>query len=193
MSKDCVQWQIDCFDDIRVLKYDVPGFEQLSLRQKSLIYYLSEAALWGRDILADHNFKYNLEIRSLLEDIVAHHSGKKTEQLLELEKYLKKVWFANGIHHHYSGDKFKAGFSAEYFKEMAQKEGVESSKIELLSEIIFNDKLYPIRCSHNQEEDLITTSANNYYEGVTQSEAEQFYKEKASKADDAARPPSLHL
>ena len=111
------RWQIDNFDDIKILRYQVHGFEQLSLEQKELIYYLNQAAISGRDIMFDQNFKYNLAIRRTLEAIYQNYTGdKECAEWKAFEKYLKKVWFANGIHHHYSNDKFKPEFSQEYFE-----------------------------------------------------------------------------
>ena len=193
MAENSIKWQIDRFDDIKVLQFRVPSFEELSLRQKSLIYFLSQAALWGRDILADQNFKHNLQIRSLLESIVTSYQGdRENTDFVELEKYLKKVWFANGIHHHYSGDKFKAAFSPLFFSEQALAVGCTANDVELISAIIFHVDLYPTRCNHNDTDDMITSSANNYYDGVTQIEVEAYYKEMANRGDKA-RPISYGL
>ena len=193
MITDNTKWQVDRFDDIKVLQFKVPNFAELSLSQKSLIYYLSQASLWGRDILADQNFKYNLQIRALLEKIVTIYIGdKELEDFVELEKYLKKVWFANGIHHHYSGDKFKAAFSATFFKEQALAAGATSEEVDMFCSIIFISDLYSTRCNHNDKDDMIVSSANNYYSGVTQAEVEEFYRDMASKGDKV-RPVSYGL
>ena len=110
-------WIVDRFDDVKVIRYEVPGFDSLSLREKELVYYLAEAAKSGRDILFDQNFRLNLPIRRTLETVYEHYRGDRTDaQWLALEKYLKKVWFANGIHHHYSNDKFVPEFSEEYLR-----------------------------------------------------------------------------
>ena len=104
-------WIVDRFDDIKVIRYEVPGFENLTLEEKQYVYYLSEAAKCGRDILFDQNFKYNLAIRRTLETIYTGSTVREGDEFVAFEKYLKKVWFANGIHHHYSNDKFKPEFS----------------------------------------------------------------------------------
>ena len=115
-SKSEAPWIVDRFDDIKVIRYEVPGFEQLPLAEKELVYYLAEAAKCGRDILFDQNFKYNLPVRRTLEVIYENYDGDRTTpEWKALEKYLKKVWFANGIHHHYSNDKFVPEFPKEYF------------------------------------------------------------------------------
>ncbi|MEG2317290.1 MAG: dihydrofolate reductase [Rikenellaceae bacterium] len=165
---------IDTFDDIRILRFDVPNFQSLKLRDKIFIYYLSEAALSGRDILFDQNFRYNLPIRSLLESIYAYLKGKEEgEEWNAFVCYLKKVWFANGIHHHYSTDKFIPKFSKEYLLEIAKKAGVTVDNT--LIEIIFDPQLFKKRVSEDSNNDLISSSANNFYYGVTQKEAEDFY------------------
>ncbi|MEG2121906.1 MAG: dihydrofolate reductase, partial [Rikenellaceae bacterium] len=165
---------IDTFDDIRILRFDVPNFQSLKLRDKIFIYYLSEAALSGRDILFDQNFRYNLPIRSLLESIYAYLKGKEEgEEWNAFVCYLKKVWFANGIHHHYSTDKFIPKFSKEYLLEIAKKASVTVDNT--LIEIIFDPQLFKKRVSEDSNNDLISSSANNFYYGVTQKEAEDFY------------------
>ena len=170
-------WIIDRFDDIKVLRYEVPKFETLPLQQKILIYYLSEATKCGRDILFDQNFKYNLAIRRTLEQIYTSYKGdKESADFVAMEKYLKKVWFANGIHHHYSNDKFRAEFSREWFEKAIDKY-VEQLPIEkeLMCEIIFNPELYASRLNQTDGVDMVKESACNYYEGVTMKEVEDFY------------------
>ena len=138
-------WIVDRFDDIKVIRYEVPGFENLTLEEKELVYYLSEAAKCGRDILFDQNFKYNLAIRRTLETIYTQSDVREGDEFVAFEKYLKKVWFANGIHHHYSNDKFKAEFSEAWFREqLAKYINEENRQIEddLLCKIIFDEKLY---------------------------------------------------
>lgn len=183
-------WILDRFDDVKVLRYEVPGFAELPLEEKELIYYLSEAAKCGRDILFDQNFKYNLPIRRTLEVIYRHYPGdRETAEWKALEKYLKKVWFANGIHHHYSNDKFVPEFSRDYFLAACEAVPVERFGEELnalravVCEAIFNPDLYRTRLNQTEGEDLIATSCNNYYEGVTQAEAEEFYRAQVV-ADD---------
>ena len=184
MDKTDFKWQADSFDDIKVL---VPGFEKLTLRQKKLVYYLSEAALCGRDILFDQNFKYNLRIRKVLEAIYKEYKGDRSvPEFAAFEKYLKKVWFANGIHHHYSNEKFQPEFSENYFRELVgavpslqhEKENVLG-----LIPVLFDKELYALRVSQEQEGDMVVASANNYYEGVTQREVEQFYGSMLSPDD----------
>lgn len=189
-AKTEAPWILDRFDDIKVLRYEVPGFAELPLEEKELIYYLSEAAKCGRDILFDQNFKYNLPIRRTLEVIYENYAGdRETAEWKALEKYLKKVWFANGIHHHYSNDKFTPEFSREYFLEVTESIPLEKFGDELnalravVCEAIFNPDLYRTGLNQTEGEDLIVTSSNNFYEGVTQAEVEDFYH-KMVDADD---------
>lgn len=176
------QWQIDRFDDINVLRYQVPDFDSLTPRQKQFIYYLSQAAVSGRDILFDQNCKYNLPVRRTLEAIYTTYDGdKNSADWQAFEKYLKKVWFANGVHHHYSGDKFKPEFSAEYFDSLlvstpAEKLGdIRGTLLDTVKQVIFDPALYPKRVDQTAGVDMIAASACNYYDGVTQKEAEAFY------------------
>lgn len=175
------QWKVDRFDDIQVLQYRVNGFDELSLDQKKLVYYLSQAALAGRDIFTDQNFKYNLAIRNLLETVYTNYRGDKTSSdWLAFEKYLKKVWFANGIHHHYSNDKFTPEFSREFFEaQIANIEGDNS----YLAEIIFNPALFSKKINQESGTDLVASSAVNFYEGVTQEEVEAFYGAMVKESD----------
>ena len=178
----------DRFADIEVLRYKVPGFEELSLNQKRLIYYLNEAALWGRDILWDQNCKYNLPIRYMLEDVYNNYKGdrKTDKEYKAFETYLKQVWFANGIHHHYSTDKFVPEFSRKFLERELAKLPSDarwrSMQGELL-EVIFNPEIYAKRVNQAEGQDLILTSANNMYEGVTQKEVEDFYAAMKNPAD----------
>lgn len=166
------------FDDIRILRYQVPGFESLPLRQKMLIYYLSRAALAGRDILWDQNNKYNLRIRKVLEKILVNYRGdRECEEFRSFVLYAKKVFFANGIHHHYSMDKFLPSFSETYFKSLLKAVGEEETFAEL-QQILFDPEYMAKRVVLDEDKDLILASANNYYEGVTQKEAEEFYRKQ---------------
>ena len=171
-------YTVDRFADIEVLRYQVPGFEDLTPRQRILIYYLTEAALAGRDILWDQNGKYNLAIRDLLENVYLNYDGSKdTPDFKAFETYLKQVEFANGIHHHYSCDKFAPAFSrdfltAEIAKLPADKQPAE---VETLLSVIFDPAVMPKRVNQAEGADLILTSANNLYEGVTQAEVEAYY------------------
>ncbi len=199
------RWTIDRFDDIRVMRYRVPGFEELELDRKLLVYYLSEAALSGRDILFDQNFRYNLPVRRTLEGIHRTWAGdRSTPEWAAFETYLKKVWFANGIHHHYSGDKFEPGFSEEYFDALlvgTQNEalpldfagGSREELIAAVKPVIFDPALWPLRINQAEGADLLATSAMNYYEGVTQAEAEKFYADMAAAAGDDPMPISYGL
>ena len=194
MSENSFSYTVEQFADLQILRYRVPGFEQLSLRQKQLIYYLSQAALEGRDILFDQNGKYNLQIRRLLEVVYTHFEGDRTsEPFRALEVYLKRVWFSNGIHHHYACDKFVPGFTAAYLEEVIQSLPAEVLPLEegetcramcdKLFPVIFDPAVMPKRVNQADGEDLVQTSAANYYEGVTQQEAEAFYAAQ-KKADD---------
>ena len=172
-------WVVDKFDDIKVLRYEVPGFEKLPLQHKTLIYYLAQATKAGRDILFDQNFKYNLTVRRTLEAIYNKYDGDRADaNFVAMEKYLKKVWFANGIHHHYSNDKFRPEFSREWFAEAVgkyvdpQNLPIEKS---LLLDIIFDPALYAKRLNQTDGVDMVTESACNYYEGVTMKEVDDFY------------------
>lgn len=179
-------YNADRFADIEVLRYQVPGFNDLTLKQKTLVYYLQEAALQGRDILFDQNCKYNLAIRQTLEQIYTNYKGnKETADYKGLLLYLKQVWFANGIHHHYSMDKFKPQFSQSFLD--AQVRALPASKLPLakgqtvnsfltmVDKVIFDPTFMAKRVNQADGQDLILTSANNLYEGVTQKEVEDYY------------------
>ncbi len=185
-QEDTFEYQVEQFADLQILRYRVPGFEKLSLRQKQLIYYLSLAALEGRDILYHQNGKYNLPVRRLLEAVyVAYKGPRDTDEFRAFEVYLKRVWFANGIHHHYSCDKFVPGFTPDYLRGLVESlpadalplaEGETCTKLcNRLFPVIFDPEVMPKRVNQADGEDLILTSAANYYEGVTQQEAEDFY------------------
>ncbi|MBE6198830.1 MAG: dihydrofolate reductase [Rikenellaceae bacterium] len=192
-ATESLPWIIDRFDDIKVLRYEVPGFEQLPLNQKVLIYYLSQATKCGRDILFDQNFKYNLTVRRTLEQIYSAYEGDKQETNFKaMEKYLKKVWFANGIHHHYSNDKFRPEFSQEWFSAQVDKY-VKELPIEkqLLLDIIFDKELFAVRLNQTDGVDMVKESACNYYEGVTMAEVEKFYADMVDSKDP--RPISYGL
>ena len=191
------------FADIQMLRYQLPDFESLTARQKAYIYYLSEATLWGRDITFDQNGRYNLLIRKTLEAIICTY-GKKTEEGYdtsdikpELIEYLKRVWFSNGIYHHYGCEKFEPGFTQEYFEQLVR--GIPADKLpmpadELLGAIcpvIFNPDILPKRVNKASGEDLVKTSACNFYQDVTQQEAEEYYK--ALKSQAGSQPPSFGL
>ena len=188
-------YNVDRFADIEVLRYQVPGFNDLSLQQKKYVYYLTEAALQGRDILFDQNGKYNLAVRMVLEAIYTRYDGdRSSEDFKGLEKYLKQVWFGNGIHHHYSQDKFVPEFSQVFFdaefkklpldvlpipscdKCTEEKKCDKAEKLlDVLDQVIFDPSFMPKRVNQADGEDLILTSANNLYEGVTQQEVEDYF------------------
>lgn len=185
---------VEQFADLQLLRYRVAGFENLSLRQKELIYYLSEAALEGRDILFDQNGKYNLQIRKLLEAVYVSYSGDRNNlEFQGLEVYLKRVWFSSGIYHHYACDKFVPAFSPEFLRECIEQVDVASLPLkdgesvqamcDKLFPVMFDPKVMPKRVNQADGEDLVMTSAANYYEGVTQDEAEKFYAMQKVAAD----------
>lgn len=177
-------YTVDKFYDLEILRYQVPGFDELTLQQKTLAYYLSEAALQGRDILYDQNGKYNLRIRRTLEALYTQYKGSRdTEEFQNFEKYLKRVWFSNGIHHHYSEDKFLPEFSQEWFCNACQEAQVAIPE-EILP-VMFDPTVMPKRTNQQDGQDLVLTSAGNYYEGVTQAEAEAYY---AAHKDTSAEP-----
>ena len=181
---------VDNFADIQVLRYKVPEFDSLSLQQKQLVYHLTEAALSGRDILWDQNGKYNLAIRDLLEQVYKNYDGAKDNaDYLAFETYLKQIWFANGIHHHYSMDKFQPKFSREFLEtEVAKlpKEDLPKTDLLVLYDVIFNPETMPKKVNQSEGQDLILTSASNIYEGVTQPEVEAYY---ASMKDTTVTNP----
>lgn len=185
---------VEQFADLQLLRYRVAGFENLSLRQKELIYYLSEAALEGRDILFDQNGKHNLQIRKLLEAVSVSYSGDRNNPEFQgLEVYLKRVWFSSGIYHHYACDKFVPAFSPEFLRECIEQVDVASLPLkdgesvqamcDKLFPVMFDPKVMPKRVNQADGEDLVMTSAANYYEGVTQDEAEKFYAMQKVAAD----------
>lgn len=170
-------YHADRFADIEVLRYQVPDFENLSLNQKLLVYHLTEAALAGRDILWDQNCEANLRLRPVLEKIYTSYEGdRNSADFKAFEKYLKQVWFANGIHHHYSMDKFKPEFSRGFFEVEYARNFKDKDLGAYLAEVIFNPNIYPKRVNQAAGQDLIETSACNFYgPGVTQPEVEAYY------------------
>lgn len=168
---------VDRFADIEVIRYTVPGFNELPLEQKKLIYFLNEAALSGRDILWDQNGKYNLALRQLLENLYTNYKGdRKNKDFLAFEKYLKQVEFGNGAYHHYSTDKFTPEFSKKWFDaQVKDLNGVDTALLPTLEKLIFDPTFLAKRVNQAAGQDLIATSANNLYEGVTQKEVEDYY------------------
>ena len=197
-------YQDERFADLQLLRYRLNGFERLSVPQKVLVYYLSQATLFGRDITFDQFGKYNLRIRKMLEavytDMTVSHD---TDEFKALEVYLKRVWFSSGIHHHYGCEKFKPGFSADYLRNVLHQ--VNPSMLPLKSgetidqmcdelfPVIFNESLMPKRVNQADGEDLLLTSACNFYDGVTQAEAEAFYGRQKQMESEPQTPPSYGL
>ena len=190
------------FADIKILHYSVPEFEKLELSKKIYIYYLSQAALCGRDILWDQNNRHNLAVRAVLENIFKTYSGiRDTEEFASFLVYLKRVWFSNGIHHHYSTEKIPAGFSADYFDELIEKSDWKSFKtpsekdfeafIAEIKTVILNPETERKRVNLEPDKDLILSSANNYYQNISQVEAEEYYRNL--KADAGSEPVSFGL
>ena len=192
---DKFDYTVEQFADLQILRYKVPGFEELTLKQKELIYYLTEAALEGRDILFDQNGKYNLRIRRMLEAVYTNYQGDKTTpDFKNMEVYLKRVWFSNGIHHHYGAEKFVPNFSQEFLKQavlgidakllpLAKGQTAEQLCAELFP-VIFDPTVMPKRVNQADGEDLVLTSACNYYDGVMQKEAESFYSALKDPKDE---------
>lgn len=187
-SVEVFQYQTEQFSDLRILRYQVPGFNELSLQQKTLLYYLSEAALCGRDMMWDQHYKYNLTVRKTLENIVDTYKGdRKAPEFAKFMEYTKRVWFSNGIHHHYSSDKIMPEFTKEYFASLVGQSvnngfpynGNENELqfIDRLSSIIFDPKVAPKRVNLDSNVDMVKNSAINFYEGVSQKEASDFYKD----------------
>ena len=184
---ETANYTVDRFADVEILRYEVPGFESLTLQQKKLLYHLSEAALTGRDMLYDQNNRYNLAVRYALEAIFQSYDGDRNSQPFKaLEIYLKRIWLANGIHHHYAGDKFEPGFTSAFFEACINKLDVSQlplregqSREQWLKEIIpviFDPAVMPKHSVQSGDEDILLASANNYYEGgVTQKEATGYY------------------
>ena len=197
-SSKAFNYMVDKFADLEILRYQVPGFESLSLKQKQLLYHLSEAALMGRDILFDQNGRYNLAIRRTLEAIYTDYKGdRENPEFKALETYLKRVWFSSGIHHHYALDKFQPEFSAEFFMNCLHQ--VDTSKLPLqkgenvdqllakLARVMFDPSVMPKRSVQSGDADLILASSNNYYGGgINQQEVEAFYAQMKQGQDTIA-------
>ena len=197
-SSKAFNYMVDKFADLEILRYQVPGFESLSLKQKQLLYHLSEAALMGRDILFDQNGRYNLAIRRTLEAIYTDYKGdRENPEFKALETYLKRVWFSSGIHHHYALDKFQPEFSAEFFMNCLHQ--VDASKLPLqkgenvdqllakLARVMFDPSIMPKRSVQSGDADLILASSNNYYGGgINQQEVEAFYAQMKQGQDTIA-------
>ena len=196
-ANDTFEFVADRFADIEIMRYRVDGWDDLSLQQKELVYYLSEAARAGRDIIFDQNCKYNLQIRSALDTIVSQYGGDKTcENWQKFIVYAKRFWFSNGMHHHYSNDKFFPECPKEYFgKLMDSTMHLDKAARTQLLDIIYNPKVAPKRLSQDTGKDLVTNSAVNFYEGVTQKEVERYYADlkAADTGADPERPVAYGL
>lgn len=192
------------FADLQLLRYRLKGFESLSVRQKALVYYLAKATLAGRDITTDQSGRYNLRIRKLLETVYCEYKGdRKKEDFKALEIYLKRIWFSNGIYHHYGCEKFTPGFTESFLREAIQK--IDPGKFSLeegesiddlcrdLFPVIFDPLVLPKRVNQADGEDLVLTSSCNFYEGVTQKEVEDFYEAKRLAYPSVDRAPSFGL
>jgi dipeptidyl-peptidase-3 len=187
------EYKVDAFADLEILRYRVPGFEKLSIEQKELLYYLMQAALEGRDIIYDQNGKYNLAVRHTLEGVYVYSQDRESSDFTALETYLKRVWASNGIHHHYGGDKFLPEFSKIWFEKQVRtvplhklplKNGeTVNDLLTKLEPVIFDPAFFPKKTNQETGVDLILTSAVNFYDGVTQAEAEAFYN-TVKKPDD---------
>ncbi|KAB2878671.1 dihydrofolate reductase [bacterium] len=194
--KDFV-FQTEQFADLKIIRYQVPGFEQLTPKQKEMVYYLYEAGLSGRDIIWDQNYKNNLLVRRTLESIVANYKGdRNTEDFKKFMVYTKRVWFSNGIHHHYGSKKFEPGFSSDYFDQLIKnspgtyplaKDETVDQLIAKLTPILFDPNLDAKRVNLDAKDDIIKTSAMNFYEGLTQKEVEAYY----AKVIDTKNPQPI--
>lgn len=201
-APDTFKYAVDMVADFRILRYQISGFDQLTVKQKELLYYLSEAALAGKDIIWDQNYKYNLTIRKTLETIVSSYKGdKNTEDWKKFMVYAKRVWFSNGIHHHYGMEKFTPECSKEYFAELVKNSDASTlpvnqgenpeAFIKRITPIIFDPSIGSKRVSLDSKTDLVKSSATNFYEGVTEKEVTDYYK-AMNKPDDKT-PPSYGL
>ena len=186
-TADEFDYTVDRFADIEVLRYKVPDFENLTLQQKKLVYFLNEAALWGRDILWDQNHASNLDMRNMLEAVYTNYNGDRSlPEFKAFDTYMKQVWFGNGIHHHYSNDKFVPGFSRQFLEQQlaALPQGTRPENYTELVELIFNPELDAKKVNQAAGQDLIVTSSNNLYgPGITQEAVEAYYN-GLKKAND---------
>lgn len=192
---DSFVFEADRFADIRILRYQIPGFEELTLQQKKLLYFLSQAGMSGRDITWDQNFKHNLRIRRTLEEIVRHYPGDRTTaDFTSFLTYAKRVWFANGIHHHYSSNKFLPEFSSDYLRQLVLESAPTATfpldagqsleqLLSMLEPIIFDPTVAPKKVNTSADVDMITASAVNFYEGVTEAEVIAYYDKMIDKND----------
>ena len=188
MQSEDFNYSDERFADLQLLRYRLNGFESLTAQQKQLVYYLSEATLWGRDITFDQFGKYNLRIRRMLEVVFARYQGnRESEDFKALEIYLKRVWFSNGIYHHYGCEKFVPGFDESFLREMLAAVGENEADYEDLFPVIFDPEVLPKRVNKADGVDLVKTSACNFYDGVSQQEVEAYY----ASVKDASDPEPL--
>jgi len=188
MQSEDFNYSDERFADLQLLRYRLNGFESLTAQQKQLVYYLSEATLWGRDITFDQFGKYNLRIRKMLEVVFARYQGnRESEDFKALEIYLKRVWFSNGIYHHYGCEKFVPGFDESFLREMLAAVGENEADYEDLFPMIFDPEVLPKRVNKADGVDLVKTSACNFYDGVSQQEVEAYY----ASVKDASDPEPL--
>ena len=177
------KYLVDEFADLKIMRYKVTGWDDLTLQQKEYIYHLSEAAKYGRDIIWMQNFRYNLEIRKVLENILENYDGNRnSDNFAAFETYAKRVFFSNGIHHHYAEDKFFPECSQRYFKKLMKAVG-DGDKCKTLIPIIYDENLYAQRKSTDKTGDIVAESAVNFYEGVTKAEVEAFYAAMTDPSD----------
>ena len=193
-KQDTFQYFVEQFADLKILRYQVPGFDTLSLKQKKLIYFLSQAAIAGRDIIFDQNSKYNLAIRRILEAIVDSYKGdRNSDDFKKFMVYTKRVWFSNGIYHHYAKDKFIPDFSKDYFKQLVtqsdesklplQKDGTVAKLLDMIVPVMFDPTILPKKVCQDPSKDLVQNSAVNFYDGVTEKEVDAFYGKMANPKD----------
>lgn len=190
-SEQDFKYMVDQFADIRVMRYRIPGWEDLSLKQKEYAYHLAEAAKWGRDITWDQYCRYNLPVRHLLENVLENYDGdRECADFQDFLVYAKRVFFSNGVHHHYAEDKFIPACSKEYFASLAKAVGAED---DALLDFIYDPQAYAQRRSTSAEGDIVELSAVNFYDGVTRAEVERFYASDPRMKQDDPTPPSYGL
>lgn len=178
------KYLIDEFADIKIMRYRIPGWESLTLRQKEYAYHLGEAAKYGRDILWDQNCRYNLQVRKVLERILENYQGdRECVDFQNFTVYAKRVFFSNGIHHHYAEDKFFPDCPQEYFRSLMEASGCDMSSADGLLKVIYDPDIFPQRKSNDPDGDIVALSAVNFYEGVTRDEVEEFYRKMTDPSD----------
>lgn len=191
-TADDFQYMTEQFADVKIIRYRIPAWDKLTLKEKKLVYYLTQAGLAGRDIIYDQNYRHNLEIRNALETVYRNYNGDKSgENWKNFEIYLKRIWFSNGIHHHYSYDKFDPGFPRNYLEDLLETTGIELSS-EIMA-VVFDPSVDAKKVSKDGTRDLVMSSAVNFYgSGITEEDVESYYKKKTAGKDDS-RPLSYGL